>query len=84
MLPIEREDQNVAKLMHNRFFAGSTVGAPRMATLLEIVATGRSLSHEANAYIVWASTRLDTHRDGVAFTAAGATPAAYPHELHGS
>lgn len=79
----EREYQNVAKLRHNRLFAGSTEGAHRMATLLGIVATCRSLGIDANAYLVWALTRLGTHRDVFGLTAAEVTPAAFNRERDG-
>jgi len=76
----EREYQNVAKLRLNRLFAGSPEGAHRLATLLGIVATCRSLGVDPNAYLAWAFTRLGTHRDLFGLTAAEVTPAAFKAE----
>ena len=73
----EREYQSVAKLRHNRLFAGSTEGAHRMATLLGIVATCRALGLDSKAYLAWAFTRLGTHREVYGLTAAETTPAAF-------
>jgi len=73
----EREFQNVAKLRLNSLFAGSTEGAHRMAILLGIVATCRSIGVDPLAYLAWAFTRLGTHRDIYALSAAELTPAAY-------
>lgn len=73
----EREYQNVAKLRLNRLFAGSTEGAHRLATLLGIVATCRTLGVDTVAYLSWAFTRLGTHRADYGLTAAELTPAAF-------
>ena len=73
----EREYQQVAKMRLNSLFAGSTEGAHRMATLLGIVATCRALGVDPVAYLGWAFTRLGTHRDVYALSAAEITPAAY-------
>lgn len=73
----EREYQNVAKLRLNSLFAGSTEGAHRMAILLGIVATCRSIGVDPLGYFAWAFTRLGTHRDVYGMSAAELTPAAY-------
>lgn len=73
----EREYQNVAKLRHNRLFAGSTEGAHRMATLLGLVATCRAIKVDAQAYLAWALTRLGTHREDYGLSADELTPAAF-------
>lgn len=77
----EREFQTFAKLRHNRLFAGSTEGAHRMATLLGITATCRAVGVAPQAYLAWAFTRLGTHRDVFALTAAELTPAAFKATL---
>lgn len=77
----EREFQNVAKLRHNRLFAGSTEGAHRMATLLGVVATCRAHGVDPQAYLAWAFTRLGTHRDVFGLTAEQLTPATYKDSL---
>ena len=40
--------------------------------------------NRTKAYLVWALTRLGTHRDVFGLTAAEATPAAYKRELDGN
>jgi transposase len=73
----EREYQNVAKLRLNSLFAGSTEGAHRMATLLGLVATCRSIGVDSQAYLGWALTRLGTHKDTFGMAASDLTPAAF-------
>lgn len=69
--------RHVAKLRLNSLFAGSTEGAHRAATLLGVAATCRSLGVDTVAYLVWAFTRLGTHRDVYGLSAAELTPAAF-------
>lgn len=73
----EREYQNVAKLRLNALFAGSSEGAHRMATLLGLVATCRSIGVDPQAYLGWALTRLGTHKDVFGMAASELTPAAF-------
>lgn len=73
----EREYQNVAKLRLNRLFAGSTEGAHRLATLLGIIATCRTVGVDPLGYLAWAFVRLGTDRDLYDLTAAQLTPAAF-------
>lgn len=73
----EREYQNVAKLRLNRLFAGSTEGAHRLATLLGIVATCRTVGVDTVAYLTWAFIRLGTDRDLYGLSATNLTPAAF-------
>jgi len=76
----EREFQSFAKLRHNRLFAGSSEGAHRMATLLGVVTTCRTIGVDAQSYLAWAFTRLGTHRDVFGLTAAELTPAAFKRQ----
>ena len=79
--PTEREFQNVAKLLRNMLFAGSTEGTHHACVLLGIIATCRALRVPAQAYLTWAFERLGTHRAVFDLPLEKLTPAAFKKAL---